>query len=93
MSRSYENDEENFEKRKPDYLGEVESRDMRSVDDKGYTGESLEEDEATRKMKKKATSGRMKINPQLQAKCRAQWRSWKEFMVQKLQQAMKSVNA
>ena len=45
MSRSYEHDEENFEKRKPDYVG-VESRDMRSVDDKGYTGETLEDESA-----------------------------------------------
>ncbi len=43
MSRSYEHGEENFEKRKPDYVG-VESRDMRSVDDKGYTGETLDDE-------------------------------------------------
>jgi hypothetical protein len=43
VSRFYERSED-FEKRKPDYMGGVESRDMRSVDDKGYSGESLEDD-------------------------------------------------
>jgi hypothetical protein len=46
VPRSYEHEAENFQKRKPHYIGEVESRDMRSVDDKGYTGETLEEDNA-----------------------------------------------
>jgi hypothetical protein len=46
VPRSYEHEAENFRKRKPNYIREVESRDMRSVDDKGYTGDTLEEDKA-----------------------------------------------
>ena len=93
MSRSYENDEENFEKRKLDYLDEVESRDMRSVDDKGYTGESLEEDEATPQDQEESDQWSDENQSPIAGKMWVQWRSWKDFMVQKLQQAMKSVNA
>jgi uncharacterized protein DUF326 len=45
VSRTYDHDKENFEKTKPDYMDELSSRDMRSVDDKGYTGEALDEEE------------------------------------------------
>jgi hypothetical protein len=44
VPRSYEHEAENFRKRKPNYIREVESRDMRSVDDKGYTGETLDDE-------------------------------------------------
>ncbi len=45
MSKSSEHDMENFDKKSPIYMYEAESRDMRGVDDEGYTGEALEEDE------------------------------------------------
>ncbi len=42
MSRSYENPEKT-----PSFLGNVQSRDMGAIEDRGYTGEALEEDEET----------------------------------------------
>ncbi len=45
MSRSYDHEKDYLEKIKPDYSDEFTSRDMRSVDDQGYTGETLEEEE------------------------------------------------
>lgn len=45
MSRSYGKNVEDSENTTPAYIGEVKSRDTRSVDNKGYTGETLEEDE------------------------------------------------
>ncbi len=44
MSRSYEHNEENFDKRKPNYMEEVKSRDMKSVDNKDYTGKTLDDE-------------------------------------------------
>ena len=43
MSESYEHETENIDKRKPDYIGEAESRDMRSIDEKGYTEKTTED--------------------------------------------------
>jgi hypothetical protein len=43
VSRSYEPDAENIEKRKSDYMSEVKSRDMRSVDEKDYPEETKED--------------------------------------------------
>ncbi len=45
MSRSYDHDKDYLEKTKPDYIDELTLRDMRSVDDQGYTGEALEDEE------------------------------------------------
>ncbi len=36
-------------KQAPDYVGELESRDMRSVDERDYTEETLEDEEARRR--------------------------------------------
>ena len=48
MSESYEREDENLEKRTRDYMGEVESRDMRSIDEKGYKEESTEDEAQTK---------------------------------------------
>ncbi len=44
MSGSSQNNAENFDKSKPDDMREVESRDMRSVDDKGHTGDTSDDE-------------------------------------------------
>jgi hypothetical protein len=43
VSKSYEHETENIDKRKPDYIGDVESRDMRRTDEKGYPEEAAED--------------------------------------------------
>lgn len=45
MSRSYDHGKDYLEKIKPDYIDELVSRDMKSVDEQGYTGETLEDEE------------------------------------------------
>ncbi len=52
---------ENTEKIKPDYLENVEVRDMKSIDEKGYTGETLEaqEDEKWVSKNQSPIAGRM----------------------------------
>jgi hypothetical protein len=46
VSRSHDQDIENSGKKSADYVDRLESRDMRSVDDRGYTGVTLDEEEA-----------------------------------------------
>jgi hypothetical protein len=45
VSRSYDHDKDYIEKVRPDYMDELASRDMINVDDQGYTGVTLEEEE------------------------------------------------
>ncbi len=48
MSESYEREDENLEKRTRDYMGKVESRDMRSIDEKGYKEETTDDEAQTK---------------------------------------------
>ncbi len=67
MSDSYEHEIEHLDKRKLDYKGEVESRDMRSVDEKRYAEETAgdqaqtkeDTDEGWTSNKESELSGRM----------------------------------
>ena len=45
VSRSYDHDKDYLEKTKRDYIDKLRSSDMRSFDDQGYTGATLEDEE------------------------------------------------
>ena len=58
MSDSYEPEIEPLDKRKPDYIGEYEARDMRSIDEKGYAEETAEDKAQTKEDADEGWSGK-----------------------------------